>query len=102
MVLVTVLMVVMVMSIFMVSILSQSMSQTGSAKQDKDKIATSECVKGLFWKLQSRTDVSPGISPIKTPSSEWVCPDGNVNVPYEAIVTDMGPGKAYMIEIKPQ
>ena len=58
MVLVTVLMVLMVMSIFMISILNQSLNQSSSSKRQADQIADDQCLKGLFWQFYSSGDIT--------------------------------------------
>lgn len=61
MVLVTVIMVVLVMSIFAVNILSQSLNQSSSAKSGVNKIVGTQLAKGAFWKAFS--DMSTGVAP---------------------------------------
>ena len=68
MVLLTVLMAVMAMSIFVISILSQTMSQGSSSKVQAEEIVAEQLAKGAFWKAYADMGVLPtGATPVINP-----------------------------------
>jgi len=93
MVLVTVLMVVIVLSIFVTSILSQQMSQGFSSQDRINQIKAQELAQGAFWKAYgdmiagSGPSVNSEVMDGKTYTVSVAAQPANSTVPYNVSVT---------------